>query len=115
MRTIKIYFTGFWEGFQYENNMFMNILKKRYQVILDSKDPDFLICSPLGRPYEYMKYDCPRIMYTGEFLSADFTALDYFIGYDDISFGDRAMRFPLYLYNDNAVSTLSPPPRRIRR
>lgn len=104
MKTVKVYFTGFWEDFNYQCNMFTNILKKRYNVVLDDKDPDFLICSPLGKPYEYMKYDCPRIMYTGEFLSADFTALDYFIGYDDIAFGDRAFRFPLYLYNDNPAA-----------
>lgn len=107
MKTVKIHFTGFWENFDYQHNMFTSILKRRYNVVLDSVDPDFLICSPLGRPYEYMKYDCPRIMYTGEFLSADFTALDYFIGYDDISFGDRAFRFPLFLFNDDAVASRS--------
>lgn len=102
MRTIKLYFTGFWDDFDYEKNMFTTILSKWYHIVLDSVNPDFLICSPLGRPYEYMKYDCPRIMYTGEFLSADFTAIDYFIGYDDIFFGDRALRFPLFLYRDDA-------------
>lgn len=103
MKTVKIYFTGFWEDFDFQENMFTAILQKRYHVVLDSIDPDFLICSPLGRPYEYMKYNCPRIMYTGEYLSADFTALDYFIGYDDITFGDRALRFPLFLYNSDAI------------
>lgn len=85
--------------------MFTSILRKRYQLVFDSVDPDFLICSPLCKPFEYMRYDCPRIMYTGEFISADFTAIDYFIGYDDISFGDRAMRFPLFLFNDEAMYT----------
>lgn len=108
MKTVKIHFTGFWEDFDPRNNMFTNILKRRYNVVLDSADPDFLICSPLGQPFEYMKYDCPRIMYTGEFISADFTALDYFIGYDDITFGDRAMRFPLFLFADDAAA---PEPR----
>lgn len=98
MKTIKLYFTGFWENFDYSDNLFIQILSKRYNVIIDPVDPDFLICFPLGKPYEYMNYHCPRIMYTGEFISADFTAIDYFIGYDDISFGDRAYRFPLYLY-----------------
>lgn len=104
MKTVKLWFAGFWEDFNCQDNMFMSILRKRYQVVLDEIDPDFLICSPLGTPYEYMKYDCPRIMYTGEFLSADFSALDYFIGFDEISFGDRAIRFPLFLYNDAAYA-----------
>lgn len=99
MKTVKLYFTGFWDDFCNEENLFTRILRKRYHVVIDPIDPDFLICSSLGKPYEYMNYDCPRIMYTGEFNSADFTALDYFIGYDDISFGDRAYRFPLFLYD----------------
>ncbi len=98
MKTVKVYYVGFWSDFSVENNMFLNILKKRYNVVCDSENPDFLICSPLCKPYEYMKYDCPRIMYTGEFISADFTAIDYFIGFDDIQFGDRCLRFPLHLY-----------------
>lgn len=100
MKTIKLYFSGFWNSFDYDNNMFMYILKKRYNVILDSDNPDFVICSPLGKPYEYIKYNCPRIMFTGEFLSADFNAIDYFIGFDEIEFGDRSFRFPLFLWSD---------------
>lgn len=109
MKTIKLYFSGFWKSFDYNNNMFMHILQKRYNVVLDSVDPDFIICSPLGRPYDYIKYDCPRIMYTGEFLSADFNAIDYFIGFDDIEFGDRSFRFPLFLWSDNGQYPPSQP------
>ena len=99
MKTLKLYYAGFWENFNVEDNFFSKILKKRYEIVLDPVDPDFVICSPLGNPFEYMRYDCPRIMYTAEFISADFTAIDYFIGYDDISFGDRAYRFPYFLYD----------------
>lgn len=109
MKTVKVYFSGFWKSFDYQDNMFMYILKKRYNVVLDSVDPDFLICSPLGEPYEYQKYNCPRIMYTGEFLSADFNCIDYFIGYDDISFGDRSFRFPLHLWSDDGTYAPSQP------
>lgn len=109
MKTVKIHFIGFWPVFQNDNNMFYNILKNRYHVVLDDKDPDFLICSPLGVPFEYTKYDCPRIMYTGEYFSADFTSIDYFIGFDDISFGDRSFRLPLYLYSDHCQYPPSDP------
>ncbi len=101
MKTIKIHFTGFWKSFNPDKNMFTYILRKRYNVVIDSVNPDFVICSPLGEPYEYIKYDCPRIMYTGEFLTADFNAIDYFIGYDNIEFGDRSFRFPLFLWSDD--------------
>lgn len=97
MKTVKIHFVGFWKNLDFENNIFTALLKRRYHVVFDSVDPDFLFCSPLGEPFDYMKYDCPRIMYTGEFLSANFNTVDYFIGYDDITFGDRALRFPLFL------------------
>lgn len=97
MKTVKVYYLGFWSDFDYENNLFSDILKKRYHVVLDDKDPDFLICSPLCDPFEFMRYDCPRIFFTGEPMSADFTVIDYFIGFDDISFGDRVLRFPLHL------------------
>ena len=100
VNTVKIWFTGFWKSFDVRNNMFTQILEKKYRLEITPEAPDFLICSPLGRPYEYERFDCPRIMYTGEFLSADFNAVDYFIGYDDISFADRSFRFPLFLYND---------------
>jgi len=108
MKTIKLYFVGFWSNFSLENNMFTTILRKRYNVVIDSENPEFLICSPLCAPFEYMKYDCPRIMYTGEFISPDFTAIDYFIGFDDIQFGDRCLRFPLYLYTYLAKGTQTP-------
>lgn len=101
MKTIKIWFTGFWKSFDKNNNMFTQIISEKYDIQVTPNSPDFVICSPLGEVYEYMNFDCPRIMYTGEFLSADFNAIDYFIGFDDISFADRSFRFPLFLYNDN--------------
>lgn len=101
MKKVKLWFTGFWKSFDKKDNMFTQILSKKYELEITDDNPDFVICSPLGEVYEYIKFDCPRIMYTGEFLSADFNAIDYFIGYDDIQFGDRNFRFPLFLYNDN--------------
>lgn len=109
MKTVKIHFLGFWSDLDFENNMFSNILKKRYHVVIDEKDPDFLFCSPMCEPFAYMKYDCPRIMFTGEPLSADFTAIDYFIGFDNIQFGDRALRFPLFLVNNEAQGRVYAP------
>lgn len=99
MKTVKVHYVGFWPIFDPNNNLFSKILSRRYNVVWDPVDPDFLFCSPLGDAFAFMKYDCPRIMYSGEFLAPDFSAVDYFIGYDDISFGDRALRFPLFLFD----------------
>ncbi|MCR5651302.1 MAG: hypothetical protein K6F86_09005 [Lachnospiraceae bacterium] len=61
-----------------------------------SDTPDYLLC------YRYtgdtfLKYDGVRIFWTGEDVSPDFNLVDYAIGFDHISFGDRYFRRPLYL------------------
>ena len=73
------------------------MLSKHFNVII-SDNPDFLICSNRGTPFEYMKYDCVRIMFMGENLSPDFTVFDYVIGFDYLEFGDRYFRLPFGLF-----------------
>jgi hypothetical protein len=67
-----------------------------------SEKPDFVICSNRGKPFEYMQYDCVRIMFMGENLSPDFTVFDYCIGFDFLEFGDRYFRLPFGSYFDDA-------------
>lgn len=99
MNKIKLKFLGFWEGFLPKDNLFYNILSKHFSVEL-TENPDFLICSTFCKPFEYAKYDCVRIFYTGENMSADFLSFDYSIDFDELDFGDRHIRYPLYLYNE---------------
>ena len=47
VKTIKIHFVGFWESLDFENNIFTALLKRRYHVVFDDKNPDFLFCSAL--------------------------------------------------------------------
>lgn len=101
MKTIKINYCGFWGSLKKENNLFYRILSKHFSVEI-SDTPDFVICSNRGKPFEYMKYDCPRIMFMGENLSPDFTAFDYVIGFDYLDFEDRYFRFPFSFYRDCA-------------
>ena len=101
MKTIKINYCGFWGSLKKENNLFYRILSKHFSVEI-SDNPDFVICSNRGKPFEYMKYDCPRIMFMGENLSPDFTAFDYVIGFDYLDFGDRYFRLPFAFYYDDA-------------
>ena len=93
MKTIKINFMSFWTSFDKTNNTIYNILKKKYNVEI-SDNPDYLFVSANGKPYDFMKYDCIRIFYSGEEIVPDFNLFDYAIGFDDISFGDRYVRFP---------------------
>lgn len=99
-KKIKINFCGFWTSFKKNDNLFFNILSKHFDVEI-SERPDYVICSNRGEPFEYMKYDCVRIMFMGENMSPDFTVFDYVIGFDYITFGDRYFRLPFALYFDD--------------
>lgn len=97
MKTIKINFVDFWSKFDKNNNTIINILKERYNVII-SDDPDFLFYSVFGN--EYIKYDCIKIFYSGECITPDFNLCDYAIAFEEMTYGDRYIRVPLYeLFN----------------
>lgn len=101
MKTIKINFCGFWNSFKKDNNLFYILLSRHFNVVI-SDNPDFVICSNRGKPFEYMKYDCVRIVFMGENLSPDFTVFDYAIGFDYIEFSDRYFRLPFAFFFDDA-------------
>ena len=97
MKEIKIKFVGFWPGFSPENNFIMDILKRKYKVVL-SEQPDYIFSSCFSK--EYLNYDCLRIFYTGENICPDFNVFDYAIGYEYLSFGDRYIRLPNYYISE---------------
>lgn len=104
-------FEGYWPGFDQEKNLFTDILRERYEIEI-SDNPDYLIVSPLGAPFSYMKYDCVRILYTGEPLIPDFNVFDYAIGFDyltvpDIEGCNRYYRFPLCFYDVERIKAVS--------
>lgn len=88
----KVKFVGFWYDFVPENFFITQILSERYELV-ESDDPDFVICSAFATPYSYCKYDAVRIFYSGENFAPDFNLVDYAIGSDNITFGDRYIRF----------------------
>ena len=94
MKTIRLKFSGMGGHFDPEDNFIINILRTRYSVEL-SDNPDYLIYSVNSS--DYLKYNCIRLFYTAENLVPDFNICDYAIGFSQISFGDRYIRFPLYL------------------
>ena len=82
--------------FDPNNNFIINILRKKYDVIL-SDSPDYLIFS-LGSK-DWYKFRCIRIYYTPENLVPDFNLADYAIGFSDLKFLDRYFQLPIYLVN----------------
>ena len=89
----KIKFVDFFDGFDKENNDFVEVLSECYDVEM-SDNPDYLFYSGFG--YEHLKYDCIRIFFTGECYTPNFNECDYAIAFDRLSFGDRYLRLPLY-------------------
>lgn len=95
LKTVKINFSDFWKGFDPNNNFLINVLRERYDVQI-SDDPDYLFFSCFG--LEHTLFDGVKIFYTGEDVSPDFNFCDYAIGFDEIQFGDRYLRFPIFTH-----------------
>lgn len=98
MKKIKINFEDFYPGFKKDDNLIISILRKKYDIEI-SENPDYLFFGCFG--YNFLKYKCIRIFYTGEDVSPDFNFCDYAIAFDDINFGDRYRRFPLCVSCEN--------------
>ena len=97
MEDLKIAFSGMGGNFDENNNFITNILRKKYNVVLSEK-PDFVFFSQSSK--DYHKYNCVRIFYTAENHVPDFNLCDYGISFQNLSFEDRYIRYPLYLVDD---------------
>lgn len=92
METVRINFCDFWDDFDINNNIFVEILKKYYFVEL-AENPDFLFYSCFGQSHRcYPDNKCIKIFYTEEIVHPDFNVCDYAIGHDYIIFEDRYFR-----------------------
>ncbi|PAF45155.1 glycosyltransferase family 10 [Helicobacter sp. 11S02596-1] len=91
--TIKLKITDWWSNEDFDQNYFVRMLRKKYNVIED-ENPDYLLYSVFG--CKHAQYDCVKIFYTGENICPDFNACDYAIGFYHIDFEDRYLRYPLY-------------------
>lgn len=100
MKKIKINFCDFYSEFDKKSSFLYKILQKFYIVEI-SEQPDYLFYSVFG--IEHTKYNnCVKIFYTGENIIPDFNECDYAIGFNDITFEDRYIR---YLCNYNSDLT----------
>lgn len=94
MKKIKIKICNFNESdpFSYGHPI-VHALKKFF-VVEFSDTPDYLF-SQISDP-TYLKYDCIRILYTGENVHPNFNLFDYAISFDYLTFGDRHFRLPVH-------------------
>lgn len=92
-----INFCDFWPGFDPENNFLLRHAPQclHYEI---SENPDYVFCSVYGKQHLAFS-DCIKILYTGENIVPDFNLYDYGIGFQQLEFGDRYLRFPLAFVN----------------
>ena len=96
---LRVKFVDFWKGFEPDNNIFVEALRKNFEVDVLGDDagevPQLLIYSAFGM--EHIHYDCMKVYYSGENDVPDFNQCDYAISSHFLQLGDRHMRLPQYL------------------
>lgn len=100
-RTIKINFLDYWSGFNPASREYLiqRILDRQYDVVI-CDDADYVFYSAFGSSHWKVPDHCLKIFHTGENLVPDFNACDYAIAFEWMDYGDRYIRFPLYLFYD---------------
>jgi hypothetical protein len=64
---MKIYFADFWGEFPQTDNYFYNLLRTRYDVEIDSVDPDIVFFSVFGEEHKkYKNHRSKKVFFTGE-------------------------------------------------
>ncbi len=96
----------------------LNAIKKKYKLVL-SDNPDYLFCGPFTQsqnsenPCDYPT--AIRIFITGEAIFPDMNIYDYAVGFDDFSFGDRYLRFPLWISSAGSKITNLLKPKKLTK
>ncbi len=93
---IRYNYVDFYRDFDYSNDYVSTLLKKHGIAGEISDSPDYIIHYPYFMN-QYLNYDCIRIFWTGECVSPDFNLVDYAVGFDYLEYGDRYLRYPLWM------------------
>lgn len=89
---LKVKFTDSPLGFDPENNICINVLRKKYDVEF-SQQPDIVFYSVFGK--EFLRYpNSVRIFLANEPVIPNFNDCDYAIGTLNMKFGERYFRLP---------------------
>lgn len=91
------------------NKFFPKEIYDKYEFVLTKKNPDFVFYScfipTLGLLTKYN--DSVKIFFSGENVSPDFIFFDYWIGFDDIKFGNRFFRYPFCFWESEYIDDVS--------
>ncbi len=105
--SIRVWFTDFWQNFDNENNIFMDLLQEHYTVTLDDKEPEFLFFSLFGN--NHINYNCTRIFFSGENMPADMKKCDYSFSFEMPNGNPRKYRLPHYYQYSRPEKLLEKP------
>lgn len=95
METLKVAFIDFWPEIDQEN-IFLPILQKHFDVQVTRINPDVIIHSIFGRMQETHKYKCKKILYLGENWRPNDFGSNYSISFDPHT--DTNYRLPIWQY-----------------
>lgn len=107
MKTIRIGFSSSWDRIdpsRGQDSSIVALLQRYYDVrIVPPREADYLFFSVFnGDHHAEAREDAIKILLTGESYCPDFNACDYAISFEYLSYGDRHLRYPLYLLYPDA-------------
>lgn len=109
-KNIRIGLFGFWKDFNIFNSkeLWCEILRNDFNIVLDNKNPDYLIVNTMGPAYEFLKIKCKiRILITRENLTPDFNIFDYAFTSYPIKFLDRHFYYPQFIMTYKGFESLT--------
>lgn len=102
---LKVNFVSFWPNFIKNDNYFYNLLNTKYNISIDSKNPDIVFHSyDYSGKNEHENYDSEKtlkIFYSGENTSPNFNDSNYAFTYSESSDDKRNYRLPLWVLHIN--------------
>ena len=96
MDKLKIWFADFWPEFEKDENIFLPILQKHFDVEVTMNNPDVIIHSIFGGMTQTPKYKCKKILFLGENYRANQYGSDYSISFDPYT--NTNYRLPLWQF-----------------
>jgi len=84
------------------SDFFLGFLSNRLEIILDEENPDYIFHE--AHLIDVLSFSGVRIAFAVENIRVDFNISDYGIGFDQLNFKDRYIRFPLYLLYSDSVN-----------
>jgi hypothetical protein len=91
---MKIWFTGFWNGWYNDNNFFTQNVLAGENIEITPTNPDLLFYTVFGGK-SYLDFNCPRVFWTGENVRPNYAECNLAVSFD---YDDHPqnVRVPLY-------------------